>query len=141
MAHVSNPAIEERGAIQEPSRPKTRPARRETAKNSSESFLNHYFKRLNPEVAASFTPEQRDAIMIMFGAREIARHSVEIRRSIPVGRRRFYLVFLMGPERRHFMRLHSQDPVSRRFNILLYLGAGALLLAPVLALLLYGTGM
>jgi len=141
VSHVSNPAIEERGAIQEPIGRKSRPARRETAKVSKESFLNHYFKRLNPAVAASFTPEQRDAIMIMFGAREIANHSIEVRRSIPFGRRRFYLLFLMGPERRHFVRLHGQGAVSRPFNILFYLGAGALLLAPVLALLLYGTGI
>ncbi len=141
MSHVSNPAIEERGAIREPSERKPRLTRRETARISNESFLNHYFKRLNPAVADSFTPEQRDAIMIMFGAREIANHSLEIRRSIPFGRRRFYLVLLVGPERRHFVRLHGQGAVSRPFNILFYLGAAALILAPVLALLLYGTGI
>ena len=141
MSQISNPAIEERGTIGEQVRRKSRPASRESTKPSKESFLNHYLKRLNPEVAASFTPEQRDAIMIMFGAREIASHSIEVRRSIPFGRRRLYLVFLMGPERRGFVRLHSQGVVSRQFNILFYLGAGALLLAPVLALLLYGTGI
>lgn len=140
MSQISNPALENRGAIKEQIRRKSRPASRESATTSKESFLNHYLKRLNPEVATSFTPEQRDAIMIMFGAREIANHSIEVRRSIPFGRRRFYLIFLMGPERRDFVRLHSQGAVSRRFNILFYLGAGALLLAPVLALL-YGTWM
>jgi hypothetical protein len=140
VSHVSNPAIEERGDIRDQPARKSRISRQEAARLSSESFLNHYFKRLSPEVAASFTPDQRDAIMIMFGAREVANHSIEIRRSIPFGWRRFYLVFLMGPERRHFVRLHSQGTISRPFNILFYLGAGALLLIPVLALL-YGTGM
>ena len=88
MLQASNPAIEERGAIPGQIARKPLPARREIAKIPKESFLNHYFKRLDPEVAASFTPEQRDAIMAMFGAREIANHSLEIRRSIAFGRRR-----------------------------------------------------
>ncbi|HEY5597343.1 MAG TPA: hypothetical protein VIK47_00940 [Kiloniellales bacterium] len=142
MLDASNPAIEERGAIRAQAAPKPRPSppRRPAAETSKESFLDHYFKRLNPEVAATFTEEQRDAIAVMFGAREIANHSIEIRRSIPFGRRRFYLVLLMGPERRNFIRLHGQVPVARPFNLLFYLGAAALLLLPVLALL-YGTGL
>ncbi len=142
MLDASNPAIEERGVIGEQAGPKPRrsPTRRPTAETSKDSFLSHYFKRLNPELAATFTAEQRDAIAIMFGGREIANHAIEIRRSIPFGRRRFYLVFLMGPERRNFFRLHSQVPVARPFNFLFYLGAGGLLLLPVLALL-YGAGL
>lgn len=144
MLQASNPAIEERGAIPEPVTRAPQPMRRETRRKAGkipkETFLNHYFKRLNPEVAASFTPEQRDAIMAMFGAREIANHAIEVRRSISFGRRRFYLVFLMGPEQRHFGRLRSQA-AARSFGILFYLGAGALLSASVLALLLYGTGL
>jgi hypothetical protein len=140
VLQASNPAVEERGAVPERIDRKPRPARRATTRISKDTFLNHYFKRLSPEVAASFTPDQRDAIMIMFGAREVASHTIEVRRSIPLGRRRFYLVLLMGPERRHFVRLHSQGAVSRPFNIFLYLGAGALLLVPVLALL-YGSGL
>lgn len=133
MLQAFNPAIEERGAIREQVKRETR---RKIGKIPKESFLSHYFKRLNPEVAASFTPDQRDAIMTMFGAREIAKHSIEVRRSISFGRRRFYLVFLMGPEQRHFVRLHGQG-ASQSFGIPFYLGVGALLLAPVLALLLY----
>ncbi len=140
MLQAFNPANEERGAIREPVTRTSRSTRRKTSKLPKESFLNHYLKRLNPEVAASFTAEQRDAIMTMFGARGITNHTIEVRRSFPVGRRRFYLVFLMGPEQRQFVRLHGQGAASQRFGILFYLGAGALLLAPVLALL-YGTGL
>jgi len=139
---ASNPALEERGVTREQAGRTSRPPsmRRKTADVSKETFLNHYFKRLNPEVAATFTAEQRDAISIMFGAREIADHSIEIRRSFPFGRRRFYLVFLMGPERRDFARLHRQLAVAQPFNFLFYLAAGAVLLLPVLALL-YGVGL
>ena len=96
MLQAFNPAIEERGAIRDPVTRTSRSTRRKTSKLPKESFLNHYLKRLNPEVAASFTAEQRDAIMTMFGARRIADHTSEVRRSISVGRCRFYLVFLMG---------------------------------------------
>jgi hypothetical protein len=102
-------------------------------------FIDHYFSRLEPEVAASFTQPQRDAIKVMFGARGIARHTLELRRSIPFGKRRFYFVFLLGPERRSFARLYSQGMISRPFNALLYIGLGALLMLPVL-LLLYVQG-
>jgi hypothetical protein len=139
---ASNPALEERGVTREQAGRTSRPSptRRKSADVSKETFLNHYFKRLNPEVAATFTAEQRDAISIMFGAREIADHSIEIRRSFPFGRRRFYLVFLMGPERRNFARLHRHIAVARPFNFLFYLAAGFVLLLPVLALL-YGVGL
>ena len=75
----------------------------------------------------------------MFGARGIARHAVEVRRSIPFpGGWRLYLVFLLGRERRTISRLYSQGMVSGRFNAVFYLGLGALFLLPVLILLAAG---
>ncbi|MGD8810534.1 MAG: hypothetical protein PVG24_13080 [Gammaproteobacteria bacterium] len=102
-------------------------------------FVEHYFKRLDPELAASFTPAQRDAIRVMFGARGVAHHAIELRRSIPfLGGRRFYLVFLMGRERRGLARIYSQGCVSRPFNVLFYGLVGGLLaglvIVPVLML-------
>ncbi len=117
-----------------------RKARRAEARSASDrAFLDHYFRRLDPEVAASFTAKQRDAIATMFGARGIARHAVEVRRSIPFpGGWRLYLVFLLGRERRTISRLYSQGMVSGRFNAVFYLGLGALFLLPVLILLAAG---
>ena len=139
MVQASSPAVQERGATRERAGRKFR-SRSARSENAESTFLSHYFKRLSPEVAASFTEEQRDAIMIMFGAREITNHTIEIRHSIPFARRRFYLIFLMGPERRSFIRLHGQGTVSRPFNIFFYLTLGALFLIPVL-MLLYGVGL
>jgi hypothetical protein len=119
---------------------RSQPDRPGAVRTSAETFFNHYFKRVNPEVAASFTEAQRDAIMTMFGAREITNHTVEVRHSIPFGRRRFYLIFLMGPERRSFVRLHGPDAGAQPFNVGFYLGLGVLLMIPVL-LLLYGVGL
>ena len=93
-------------------------------------FLDHYFKRIDPQIAGSFTPEQREAIKTMFGARGIAKHSVEIRRSLPIGRGRYYLVLLLGRERRTFGRLFSEGAVSGTFNLLGYAITAALWMLP-----------
>lgn len=79
----------------------------------SDSFFEHYFRRIDPQVAASFTEEQRRAIRTMFGSRGIARHAVDFRRSFRLGRRRFYLVVLAGRERRSIERLAREGMISR----------------------------
>ncbi|MFQ5775110.1 MAG: hypothetical protein ACE5GS_11375 [Kiloniellaceae bacterium] len=101
----------------------------------SDVVLEHYLKRVDPEVAAGFTEDQREAIKIMLGTRGVANHKVEIRRSVPFGRRRFYLVVLMGREHRALARLYGEGMVSGRFNALVYLGLAALLLTPLIGLL------
>jgi len=106
---------------------------------TDQSFLDHYFKRLDPELAASFNDDQKRAIHTMFGGRGIARHAVELRRSLPLpGGQRFYMVFLCGREQRGITRLHGQGESSRGFDLLWYLGLGAICLVPVLALLYAG---
>lgn len=93
-------------------------------------FIDHYFKRIDPRVAATFTGEQREAIKTMFGARGMAQHSVEVRRSLPIGRRRYYLVLLLGRERRTFGRLYSEGAISKPFNLLGYAITAALWMLP-----------
>ena len=141
MSQASNLAIDEpAGAGARSTTTATGPARRPRSRSASDqAVLEHYFKRLDPEVAASFTEAQREAIQTMFGARELAKHAVELRRSVPLpGGRRFYLVFLLGRERRGITHLYSQGTASKGFDVLWYLGLGALCLAPVLALLIAG---
>lgn len=141
MSHASNPTLDRPAkAGAGPAAISARKARRAEARNASDrAFLDHYFRRLDPEVAASFSAEQRDAIAAMFGARGTVRHAVELRRSVPFpGGWRLYLVLLLGRERRTMSRLYSQGMVSGRFNVMFYLGLGALLLLPVLVLLIAG---
>ena len=79
----------------------TPPARQDRAGTGDEDpFLAHYFRRIPPQVAASFTDEQRRAIKTMFDGRSIKRHRVDVRRSLGFGRMRVYLVLLMGREQR-----------------------------------------
>src|SRR3546814_9410027 len=66
----------------------------------------------------------------MFGARGVARHTVEIRRSLPIGRGRYYLVLLLGRERRTVGRLYSEGSMSTAFNLLGYAITAALWMLP-----------
>ena len=110
-----------------------------TRRAPDQVFLDHYFKRLDPEVADSFSEAQKRAIWTLFGARGIAKHAVELRRALPLpGGRRFYMVFLCGREQRGITRLHGHGESSRLADLLWYLGLGALCLTPVLALLYIG---
>ena len=96
-------------------------------------FIDHYFKRIDPRVAASFSPEQCEAIKTMFGARGVAKHSVEVRRSLPIGRGRYYLVLLIGRERRTFGRLYSEGTVGGTSNLIGYAVTAALWMVPAVA--------
>ena len=99
---------------------------------SKDPFIEHYFKRIDPRLAASFSDEQCAAIKEMFGARGVAKHAVEIRRSLPIGRQRYYLVLLLGRERRAFDRLFSEGAISRPFTVLGHVITAALWMIPVL---------
>ena len=61
-------------------------------------------------MAASFTTEQRRAIRAMFGDRGATRHAVDVRCTFPLGWRRFYLVFLLGRDRRKMIRPRNGLP-------------------------------
>ncbi len=110
-----------------------------TRRPTDQAFLDHYFKRLDPEMANSFSEQQKHAIWTLFGGRGTAKHAVELRRALPLpGGRRFYLVFLCGREQRGITRLHGHGESERGVELLWYLGLGALCLTPVLALLYIG---
>ena len=91
------------------SKPTTAPPRR-AARISDDEFLAHYLRRIDPAVAASFTKEQRHAIRTMFGDRGATRHAVDVRCTFPLGWRRFYLVFLLGRDRRRIIRPRNGLP-------------------------------
>ncbi len=113
--------------------------RAKTRRPTDQAFIDHYLKRLDPEVADSFSETQKQAIWTLFGARGITKHAIELRRALPLpGGRRFYMVFLCGREQRGITRLHGHGESSRVSDLLWYLGLGGLCLTPVLALLYIG---
>jgi hypothetical protein len=86
------------------------PRPRRASRLSDDDFLAHYFRRIDPAVAASFTKEQRHAIRTMFGDRGATRHAIDVRCTFPLGWRRCYLVFLLGRDRRKMIRPRNGLP-------------------------------
>lgn len=94
-----------------------------------------------PQVRDSFTQEQRTALVDAARRCGWGRHQTDIRLSIPLLFRRYYLVLLAGEERRSAAR-RSEDrdvhPVMTGGN-LLFLGA-AVTLATILGSLIWTVG-
>ncbi len=94
-------------------------------------FIRKFLTRIPPDVAASFTPAQFDAIKLAFGARDWGAHTVDIRKSFPLFWSSFYLVLLMGRNRRSADRLAAESqPFGTPGNILITVGFVAFLLIP-----------
>ena len=92
-------------------------------KNSAkpDDFLQQFFARIPPQTAATFNNAQLTALKQVFGERVTKRHAVDIRLSIPFFPRRFYLVLVLGKEKRSKERFSNQiyPPVNRIFLTLL----------------------
>jgi hypothetical protein len=108
-ASAASPDIARPGVLQFAS-PATAAPRTRAARLSEDEFLAHYFRLIDPAVAASFTKEQRRAIRAMFGDRGVTRHAIDIRCTFPLGWRRCYLVFLLGRDRRKRIRPRNGLP-------------------------------
>lgn len=104
-------------------------------RSSDDTTLEHYLQRVPPAVAASFTDEQRAALRTMLGGRGITKHLIEVRRAFPLGRKRFYFVFLFGKDRRTLSRAPASGPLANPFKLLAYLTGGALALAALIGFL------
>ena len=100
----------------------------------NQAFLDHYFRRIDPRVAASFSEVQKEAIKTMFGARGINSHAVDIRHGIVLGRQRFYMVLLLGREQRSFPRADLASRSMGFLTFLVYLALVALVLASIFGL-------
>jgi hypothetical protein len=66
---------------------------------SSDPFISHFLDGMPPEVADSFTPAQLQAVRRAFGMRYVRSHAIDLRRSLGLLGRRFYVVVLVGRER------------------------------------------
>lgn len=99
--------------------------------DNAEFFLSQYFRRIDPKIADSFTEEQRSAIKTMFSNRGVAaQHSLEVRRTLSFGRKRFYLIFLLGRERRAYERGGRSGGITQRLNLFFYLAVSAAWILP-----------
>lgn len=72
----------------------------ELADRRKDEFIGRFFDRIPAAVAASFSDRQLAAIKMAFGARQFGDHRVDIRHTFRLGRWRWYLVLLIGADRR-----------------------------------------
>jgi hypothetical protein len=97
------------------------------------AFVRKFLATLSPELAASFTPDQLAGVQRAFGLRHGPRHPFDLRRSVWTPWGRFYLVLLLGPERRSDERRVAGRLLGRLARL-----ADALVSAAALLLLALG---
>ena len=81
-----------------------------------ERFERMFLARIPRAVARSFSDEQLTAIKTVFGAERWDNHRLDFRGMLWLPFRRWYYVFLAGPERRHRARprdLRERSPMRR----------------------------
>lgn len=104
---------------------------------SFESLLD----RVPPDVADSFTPEQRAALWNATKPISWRRHPINIRLSFPLVGGRYFITVVGGAEKRseeRRLRERHMFPLRTLGNILFLLGiGGAFYLAAVLAIVLF----
>ncbi|SRR5712692_7678484 len=69
-------------------------------REETDPFLRQMFARMSPGAKYLFTPYQLDEIKRAFSARSFGAHAVDLRFSIRFFRTSYYIVFLLGRERR-----------------------------------------
>ena len=99
----------------------------------ADPFLAKFFARIPREVAASFDEAQLAAVKRAFGARDFGMHTIDLRRSVRFLWWRFYVVLLVGKERRDDQRLAAEGSMFGTIgNSLISLLVIAALLAPLM---------
>lgn len=89
----------------------------------SDPFLKRMFARMTPGARHLFTPYQLDEIKRAFSARSFGTHAVDLRFSFQLLRQSYYVVFLLGRERRTNARINFHLPPSALLACLVALGA------------------
>ncbi|MFQ5783240.1 MAG: 3-phosphoshikimate 1-carboxyvinyltransferase [Alphaproteobacteria bacterium] len=79
-----------------------------------ERFARMFYARVPPALVNSFSEEQIAAIRDAFGAERWDRHPVDVRGTVPLPFRRWYFVFVAGPDKRSKKRKRKQAARERR---------------------------
>ena len=79
-----------------------------TQLKETDPFFERMFARMSPGAKYLFSPYQLDEIKKAFSARSFGAHVVDIRLSFRFLRNAYYVVLLVGRER----RLHRRTPVD-----------------------------
>jgi hypothetical protein len=94
-------------------------------------FLQQMFARMSPGAKFTFTPAQIDEIKKAFSARSMTSHALDVRHSIRLFGKSYYLVLLAGRERRSVPRA-DVTKLSQAVAAFAVMAACCLLIATVL---------
>ncbi|MBN3897406.1 MAG: hypothetical protein V7L14_17120 [Nostoc sp.] len=85
--------------------------------SKNDTFLQQFFACIPPQVVATFTDAQLTELQKVFRERVSKRHAVDIRLSTPFNKKRFYVVFLLGKEKRS--KQNRKDTIFKPVNSIL----------------------
>ncbi|MEH1846620.1 MAG: hypothetical protein V7L25_16900 [Nostoc sp.] len=101
--------------------------------SKNDTFLQQFSVRIPPQVVATFTDAQLTELQKVFRERVNKRHAVDIRLSIPFIKKRFYLVFLLGKEKR--LKQNRKAPIFTPVNNIFLIGSCLVLITFLLGAL------
>lgn len=103
---------------------------------TSDPAMQALLKRLSPSIANSFTTEQLIALASIVGARGGRVHAIDVRTTIklPFVPFSFYLVFLMGKNRR---TLNATEQCIAVFSMFLFIALNVIFLTCFIIVILY----
>lgn len=92
-------------------------------------------RRIPPDVLAALTPAQRERLILAVTPHP-GTHRFDLRASIPLLGRRYYITLLAGPERRSQDRLAREGQLDPGRVALIYAALAAAVMAPLLVVLI-----
>jgi hypothetical protein len=99
-----------------------------SAEITGSGLVQALLRRMAPTARDSFTPAQIAMLQEAAAAATFGRHPLDLRVTLPLMGREFYLVVLGGPEQRSDARRRAERqryPVGKTANLLFLLGCAA----------------
>ena len=107
-----------------------------SSNNRSDKVINQFYHTLDSDIAETLNDEQKRAIEHAVKSMGlVARHSIDIRETVPWFGKRFYFVFLCGRDHRKQVRERSKL-VHFVLTLLILIGVVSISLLAMLALYL-----
>ncbi len=98
--------------------------------SARDADIDEILKRINPEVAETFTSQQRRVLRALLATRGATRHSFDLRQTLPIFGKRYYLAIFFGRERRFANLTRDLSVKDLVCRYLIYLGLALTFLVP-----------
>jgi uncharacterized membrane protein YfcA len=103
----------------------------------AQQALVRFLNDMPPQVAITLNPTQLEAIQQALAARAWRQHTIDIRLTVPVFARKFYLVVLAGKEQRSTPRPSPTRPTNLASQVVIGLGMTTLGIAGLVLVLTF----